>query len=271
MLLTGIRMVAAFFCLNLFIIFCYAGPDSNSVRPFSNKVVFSETPEIGKKWHGGIRMNDIAIWDGYWNVNNILLVDFLFAGFNSLKVDQSMELVDKFRTLTIKSRPLELDLRGNTYRIAVGLKVFKSDFSMKDLEANDDVITISDRSTVLFLTQSLVPAKNHSLNLFASLSNRKNGFDTYYIIPGYSWFFSKNWSLDFEYYMTNSLRLPIKILQFAFDSDKLDFFNSERAMYSFMIYGASFTGKHLRVDLHLSNHISFAGPIIPILGVGWNF
>jgi hypothetical protein len=63
----------------------------------------------------------------------------------------------------------------------------------------------------------------------------------------------------------------MKILQFAFDEDALDFYNVTRDMYSFMFYGFEYQGEHVRVDLHLASHITFQSIIVPMVGFGWNF
>jgi hypothetical protein len=47
---------------------------------FPQKLIFSETPEVGHAWHGGLRMHDVLIWDGYWNVGGWFTLDVLSAG-----------------------------------------------------------------------------------------------------------------------------------------------------------------------------------------------
>ena len=71
--------------------------------------------------------------------------------------------------------------------------------------------------------------------------------------------------------MTNSLRLPYKILQFTLDKDALDFYNSNRDMVTFMFFGATYTGKHIQIDLIIGNHISFQPPHIIMARIGWQF
>jgi hypothetical protein len=77
------------------------------VSPFSGKLIFCETPEIGKKWHGGIRLNDILVFDGYWNIYNWLTIDFLRAGINDITIDTSgSALSDRFSIFTIEEDPI---------------------------------------------------------------------------------------------------------------------------------------------------------------------
>ena len=246
-------------------------------KPFCNKLIFSETPEIGRKWHGGIRTTDFFCWEGYFNIYNWVMVDFLRAGFGNLKVGENGKMKDYFYTLTLKSRPIHFDLFGGDYKAALGMKYFKAPFAF--VADGDSIMRILDSSFMLFVTQGYGFKENHLFNLMTSLSfrDRKDSKGkeitgtTYYLVPGYQYAISEKWFFSVEYYMTNTERLPLKILQFAFDKDKLDFYNTGREMYSWLFYGCHYSGKHLRVDLNLANHYSFSGIILPMIGVGWNF
>lgn len=254
-------------------VFTWAGL---SETPFCNKLIFSETPEIGKKWRGGIRMTDFVIWDGYFNIYDWMLFDFVRGGLKGMKIDETSEMDDYFYSITFKSRPFGHTLGGGDYKAAAGIKFFKAPFVLR---TEEDSISMRDSSTVFFLTQSYLFRQKHLFNLFTSISSRgrenskgeKISSTTYYIVPGYSIPIYGNWSFAVEYYMSNTEKLPLKILQFAFDEDKLDFLNSSKEMYSWMFYGVRYTGKHLRVDLNMANHITFSGLIMPLFGVGWNF
>jgi hypothetical protein len=241
-------------------------------RPFANKLIFSETPEIGVKWHGGIRMNDFLVWDGYWNINNWLTADLLLERLNNLKFDSNATLVtDRFSVLTLKSRPLNFNLKGNPCKIAAGIKMYNSTY-ITDIKnnplLNDSLI---DKSTVLFITESYMLKDKHCFNLFTSVSFRDIGDPTYYMVPGYCFLFAKHWSFSVEYYLTNTIYLPIKILQMAISANNWSLENFSRDYYSFMIYGFQYTGDHLRIDLNLASPASFSGPFFPVVGVGWNF
>ena len=116
--------------------------------------------------------------------------------------------------------------------------------------------------------------KRHQFNLFTSLSLRSSGnatSTTVYLVPGYKFWINRGWNFGLEYYLTNTCKLPIKTLQYLMDSDGTDFNNSSRDFYSFMVYGIHYNGKHFYFGLDFANHLSFTGPIIPLLGLGWNF
>jgi hypothetical protein len=246
--------------------FCYS---EISDLPFCNKLIYSETPEIGKKWHGGIRMTDILIWDGYWNVNDWLTLDLLFAVLPNLFKDNGGTLKDNFSAFTLKSRPVSLQLRERPYKAGGGVKFYRA-----RSEFGDSTMTFMDtrdNSFVFFITQSY-QWDRHLFNLFTSLSSHENqDKPTYFIIPGYRHPISRSWSFSFEYYMTNTQYIPLKILQFGLDEDQLEFDNREGYMYSFMFFGCQYSRAHIRVDLSLASHYTFQSLILPLIGVGWNF
>lgn len=240
-----------------------------SELPFCNKLIYSETPEIGIKWHGGIRMTDVLIWDGYWNINNWLTMDLLISALPNLFKDQGGSLTDRFTAFTIKSRPFSFQLMDRTYKVGGGIKSYaaRSEFGDSTMTFMDT----KDGSFVFFATQSYQWDK-HYFNLFTSVSSHDNQDKaTYFIVPGYRHPISKSWSFSLEYFMTNTQYIPLKILQFAFDDDQLEFDNRERYMYSFMFFGAQYNRTHLRVDLGLASHYTFQNLILPLIGVGWNF
>jgi hypothetical protein len=240
-----------------------------SETPFCSKLIFSETPEIGKKWHGGIRMTDVLIWDFYWNVNGWLTLDLLAAGLPNLFKGQGGTLTDNLKVFTIKSRPFSFQLKERPYRIAGGIKIYRANSKFGDSTAT--FMDTEDKSSVFFVTQSCQWNK-HGVNLFTSLSSSENqNKATYFIVPGYHYPISESWSFSLEYYMTNTRFIPLKILQFYYDADELEFDNRERDMYSFMFFGCQYKRTHLRVDLNLASHYTFQNLVIPMLGIGWNF
>lgn len=247
-------------------------------KAFPNKLIYTETPEIGQKWHGGIRMNDIFIWDGYLNTNDWMIIDVLHAGLPNLFGSEGGSLTDNLSAFTFKSRPFTHILKNNTYKVAGGIKIYNANFEISD-STKETLMESKDNSLVLFLTQSYLFNGKHYFNFFTSLSFRTKKFSdgseetstTYYIIPGYKLPISKNWNFAIEYYMTNTEQLPIKILQYVYDPDQLDFLNSARDMYSFMFWGFNYTTKHLRIDLNFANHITFQGLKLPLIGIGYNF
>jgi hypothetical protein len=261
-----------FICL-VFLIVSGVRADTFTESSFPQKLIFTETPETGHPWHGGLRMHDLLVWDGYWNVNGWLTLDVLTAGVGLAPARSDLVLKDRFSLLTLKTRAYTRDIQGHTYKIAGGYKLYRANFSVT--VAGDTMLGSSDGSAILFLTQSCNYRQRHYFNLFTSLSFRRPQgaalSTTCYVVPGYALPLSKHWYAVFEYYMTNTERLPLKILQYAFDPDQLDFYNPDRDLYSFMIWGARYSRKHFYLDLTLANHYTFRSLVIPMVGLGWDF
>jgi hypothetical protein len=223
-------------------------------------------------------MNDLLIWDMYFNVNNWFTVDFLRAGLPNVLAGQGGNLVDRFSAFTLKSLPFRDQVGASEYLAGGGIKFYGASFSVSD-STQDTLVSSEDGSLVAFVTQGLTWRERHYFNLFISLSGRTQKLSTgdnkikstYYLVPGYRLELSKNWRAGLEHYMTNTEYLPIKALQWAFDEDQLEFYNAERYMYSFMVWGFQYAREHFYFSLTLANHISFQGPILPLLGAGWNF
>jgi hypothetical protein len=247
-------------------------------RPFCNKVVFSETPEIGPKWHGGVRSSDILIQDGNWNIGGLFALDLTLAGLPWIKSKtDSSGLADNYQLFSIKSRPWRKAFSGNLYSVGAGGKFNSTFFGIKDSSGAYALGPIADHSTEIFVTQSLRYHQKHLFNLSSSFCfDDKNSFTDnavswWYIVPGYRLMLGSRWSFDFEYYLTNTLTLPIKLLQFTQDADRMDFYNISRDWYSYMVWGFSYSRKHFRLDLHIASHYSFTGLVLPVIGLGWNF
>ena len=252
----------------------YAGGESE--KAFPGKLIFSDTPDIGIKWHGGVRVLDVLALDFNWNINGWLSVDFLTVGLNKHKGDQGERITDKFSLVTFKSPPYLKSTAWGNYAVAGGLKFFNSEFKFQN-PGDTNVLKSDAQSGGFFLTQSLTYGK-HYINLLTTLSQRKvqlsTGEDergTFYFAPGYSYSISRHWQVSFEHYWTNTEWLPMKILQYAFDEDKTEFHNPNQDVYSFLFWGFQYRRKHLRVDLNVAHHISLAPPFIPMVGVGWYF
>jgi len=250
-----------------------------SGRPFNHKLIYSETAEQSKKWAIGVRFNlamplqfplPIPTTDLFININDWFDFDIVRSGWNELNVDSNYTITDLFWTVGLRSRPYKTSLFNKPLNLSGGIKLFNSSFEMIS-KGDLDTTTINDKSFVLYLTQTMALAEKHRVNLFSSFSMRKGSGGGYYFIPSYTYFMNKRWSFNFEYYTTNSLRLPYKILQFTLDENNLDFFNSKREMVSFMLYGFTYCRKHLRIDLAMGNHISFSSPHILLIGAGWQF
>ena len=232
---------------------------------------------MGLKWHGGIRMQDVFIWDFGLNVYNWVYVDYLAAGLSKFKTEEGDKITDNFYVLTFKSPAFTIDARPGIYKLAGGLKGYGAQFRYSSA-VDSSQLNSDDQSLVLFLTQSLRHDR-HYLNLFSSVSFReipisdteKRTSTTFYLTPGYQYSWSNGWHVGGEYYLTNTEKLPIKVLQFVLDKDRIEFHNPNQDLYSFLFWGFHYTRQHLRVDLHIGNHISFQPPFIPVLGVGWFF
>ncbi|MBN2037718.1 MAG: hypothetical protein JW768_13335 [Chitinispirillaceae bacterium] len=250
-------------------------------QPFSNRIIFSQTPEIGEKWHGGIRMNDIVVWDMYWNCGNWFTLDLLSAGVREINLqgedNDTITLTDYFTLFSIKSRPFSHTLLNNPYLIAGGITTYTNAFQFIN-QFGEGMIETPSHELSFFLTQSWHAKKRHYVNLVSSVSFMKTeqmekAVSSIYLVPGYHYFIDKKarWSFDIEYYFMNPIELPMKTLQYGFDPDQNEFYNPEQLFVSFTFWGFSYTRKHLCLELHLGHHISFAGPVIPFAGIGWDF
>lgn len=251
--------------------------------PFSNRIVFSESPEIGTKWHGGVRMNDLLYWDLYWNAGDWITIDLLVTGVSGTKLKDeenggTINMTDQLSLLSLKSRPLTLSLLKNPYKIGGGLVFYGTKFEFINNEQGTGFPAQSFSQAGIFITQSWYINNRHYLNLLTSVTSHKlsennNSISSVYLVPGYRCFFGPNrrWSFDLEYYYMNPIELPMKTLQIAFDANNSDFYNPDQQFVSFMFWGFSYSWKHLKVEMHLGHHILLEGPKIPMIGLGWDF
>ena len=250
-------------------------------QPFSNRIIFSQTPEIGEKWHGGIRMNDIIVWDMYWNCGNWFTIDLLSAGVREINLEgednDTITLTDYFTLFSIKSRPFPFTLLNNPYLITGGITMYTNAFQFTN-QFGEGIMETPSKDLALFLTQSWYAKKRHYINLVTSISFMKTkhmekAVSSIYFVPGYRYFIDKKgyWSFDVEYYLMNPIELPMKTLQYGFDPDQNEFYNPEQLFASFTFWGISYSRKHLCLEFHFGHHITFIGPVIPFLGIGWDF
>lgn len=250
-------------------------------KPFSNRIIFSQTPEIGEKWHGGIRMNDLVVWEAYWNCADLFSLDFFHAGVKDISFPgedgDTITLTDNLTLFSLKSRPIQKNIWNNPYATAIGVTVRSSSFGFQN-QFGEGISDQSSSELAFFAAQSWFLKERHYFNLMITLSFMKNegmekAVTTLYLIPGYRFFIDKkrSWSIDIEHYLMNPVELPYKTIQYAFDSENNEFYNPEQLFVSFTFLGFSYSRKHLSLELHLGHHISFAGPIIPMAGVGWDF
>jgi hypothetical protein len=255
--------------------------ESNFNKPFSNRIIFSQTPEIGEKWHGGIRTNDLLAWEAYWNCADIFSLDFFRAGVKELTFrgenGDTITLTDYLTQISIKSRPLYATIWNNPYAIAAGITLQSSAFNFQN-QFGEGIFSDPSGELSLFAAQSWFFNRRHYFNLatiatFIKTEGMEKPVTTIYLIPGYRYFIDKkqSWSFDIEHYFMNPIELPYKTLQYMFDSENNEFYNPEQRFVSFTFWGFSYSRKHLRIELHLGHHISFIGPIIPMAGIGWDF
>jgi len=268
----------------------FSSTDISPETPFNNRIIFSETPEIGTKWHPGILNTDILCWDFFWNINNWFSVDLLNAGLSNRTIvdgetGDTTRWTDNFSLVTLKSRPMVFDLFKNPYKVAVGITVYRTIFEFFDRATLSGLPSDTFSQGGLFITQSWYLKDrrwwffngSHYFNLLASYQvhpiHRNSSLNAWYIIPGYRFLFNRphNLSFDFEYYIMNPYELPIKTFQILTDPDQLPFENPNLYFVSFMFWGFSYSWKHAHVELHIGHHYSFTGPIIPMLGFGWDF
>ncbi|MBL8025975.1 MAG: hypothetical protein JNL74_06175 [Fibrobacteres bacterium] len=243
--------------------------------PFNHKVMYSECAMPSEKWAGGLRLNlalpiPMITTDLFGNINGWFDVDIVRSGWNKLKLDSNNAITDLFWTLGVRSKPFEFSVAGKPLYVAAGLKIFKSDFEIIDIPAKD-TFSIYDNSFVLYLTESYRFTDRHRVNLHTSLSFRDGGTKTYYFIPSYVFTINERWAFNYEYYLTNTVELPGKIIQRIYDEDGLEFHNYKQVAVSFMFYGVSYSRKHLRLDFSIGNHVSFNPPFLVMTGIGWQF
>jgi hypothetical protein len=260
--------------------------DTLDQRAFCNKVIYTETPDIGVKWRGGLRNLSLFSWDMYFNIGNILTADYLFTGlrehhFHDSTSGDSMTFADNMSIFTLKSRPLRIKGEKLVYKVGGGLKLYGANAEYHN-QYGEGLEPAHDAAAVLFITQSwfLPRTQRHLLNLYTSLSLRSDTLSTgavrtwatIYFVPAYRVYFGKtrHWSFGIEYYLMDPQTLPFKSIQYAIDPD-WEFFNPDQQWVSFMFYGFSFTTRHARFDIGVGNHISFSAPYIPMIGFGWNF
>jgi hypothetical protein len=255
--------------------------ESNFNKPFSNRIIFSQTPEIGEKWHGGIRTNDFLAWEAFWNCANLFSLDFFQAGLKNVSFPgengDTITLTDYRTQFSIKSRPFQKTIVNNPYAIAAGITLQSSAFNFKN-QFGEGISGQPSSELAIFAAQSWFFNQRHYFNLMTMVSFIKNeGMEkavaSIYLIPGYRFFIDKkqSWSFDIEHYFMNPIELPYKTLQYMFDSENNEFYNPEQLFVSFTFWGFSYSRKHLRIEFHLGHHISFVGPIIPMAGIGWDF
>lgn len=253
----------------------FAGAPDTSYKAFSTKLIFTETPDIGPKWRGGIRMTDILCWDGYFNIAGWFTVDYLIAGIPTIGND-SAKFSDNFSLFSLKSRPVRIPVGRHEYKLAGGIKYHAAEFKI----SGKDGVLLSENSywTVPFITQSILLCNRNHFNLFSSvvfesrnIGSAKKLFASYCLVPGYRFFINNRWSLAVEYAYFNVRKLPLNLLWYLWDADGVSFDNPNADPYSLMFWGASFTNRHFRADFNIGCHYTFQGPVIPMFGIGWNF
>jgi hypothetical protein len=260
--------------------------DSLDQRAFCQKIIYTETPEIGAKWRGGFRDVSLLAIDAYENIGNVLTADILFAGmpertFYDSATGDSTTLADNVFIFSLKSRPIAIRSPRLQYKIGGGLKIYSAYAKLvNQYEAMYE--PKRDGAFIFFATQSwfLPRTQRHYFNLYTSVSFRSDtlstgkttSWPTFYFVPGYRFYFGKtrHWSAGIEYLLMNPRQLPFKTIQYLVDPD-LEFTNLDQDWVSFMFYGVSFTTRHVRVDINMANHISFTAPFVPMIGFGWGF
>ena len=266
-----------------------AAAGQNPEYPFANRIIFSETPETGEQWHGGIRMKDIFCWDGYWNVGGWLTLDLMVYGIN-LRIPNAdngdtTTFADNFSLFSIKSRPLELALLGHPYKISGGFTAYSTGLKLKSSSPDSDSLSTPYRQTGLFIAQSWFLENrewwifhgSHYINLVASFAahqiSNHDYLTSWYFIPGYRYFFNcpSKLSFDIEFYYMNPYELPFKLMQVAFDPDHLPFENPDLMFASYLFWGFSYSWKHLRLEAHIGHYPASLFPVLPVIGAGWDF
>lgn len=259
-------------------------------KAFPNKIIFSETPEIGRKWRGGIRFYDLfAVGDLYWNIADFLSIDATYAsaGFlirAAVRADgrpvDSMNIKDNFLLISAKSRPFVLKFNNYVFKAGGGLKYYRSASAFLD-EYGEGIPEETDQSVNVFTTSALSLNDRLYLNLFLSGAFRTRELSdgetklhaTIFAVPGGRVFIGKKkrWSFGMEYYLMNPEQLPIKTIQYTVDEDNIDFYNPDRKLVSFLFWGFSYSSRKIRIDLNIGSYSIIYPPYLPFIGFGWNF
>jgi hypothetical protein len=246
-------------------------------KPFSGKVIFSETPDIQAEWRGGIRLTDFLCLDGYVTIADFFTFDLLFAGIPTIRDSNGLAISDRFFLFSLKSRPVQVQLFGNRYAVAGGIKYHDAEFKILSTQDQDSFV-VRSLWLVPFITQSYALGSRNHFNLFSSIALERKKLSTgntvfayYCFVPGYRFDISNRWSVGMEYYLFNADKVPMNIIWVALSPSHLPFENINRDWFSYMFWGVSYSGKHLRIDLDIANHYSFQGPVLPFIGFGWNF
>ncbi len=261
-------------------------------KAFETMALYSDAPDIGVKWRGGIRNNSLLYTEMYWNIGDIVVMDIMLSGVRQWNLPDSatgdtITFRDNFDALTLKSRPWVKDIGSqNQYKIAGGLKLYSMNFewmAKHPLDSNSYIPLVHDAGMSIFATQSFNLYNNHLFNLYSSMqfSGRTGSDKTWtslYLIPSYRYFFGKRHiaSAGVEYYLMNPRSMPFKIIQAIArgNATKSDFSyldNIDQEWLSFMFYGITLQWKHIRVDINVGNHYTFTPPFIPMIGFGYNF
>jgi hypothetical protein len=277
--------------------------DSGS-HAFNNRLIFSETPEIGRKWHGGFRTQLAAalisvqtdsgtktvpipsvVVDADWNCAGLLTFDIFFAGiprFTSVKdtaTHDTTTIADNFSMLTLKSRPYNRIWGPVDYKVGGGLKWYGARTTFASSAKPEGNYITRDNSISLFVTESARIFGFNYVNLYTSMALRdqKLGlaasvYPSFTLVPGYRIFVGRRqlFSLGVEYYLMNQIQFPMKSVQVFGSVNQLPIENYDQAYFGFLFYGFQFASKHVWAGLTIGNHYSFTGPTLLVFGIGCN-
>lgn len=275
-----------------------AGIADSLYSAFSHKLIFSETPDAGVRWRGGIKLRlyffsfdgeetageeggvlPLPQLDFFWNMGGILTLDMVIAGIPRIAGDNGDTIQDSYSLMSIKSKPFSRELRGLPWRIAGGAKLYSASSQFQD-SLGEGLPRERDGAVGVFVTQDVRLGRRHRGNLYTSVNFRRKRIGssptlsaTWFVVPGYRLSLDQcdRWSLGLEYYLMNPEKLPIKFIQYAADEDRTEFHNINRSVVTFLFWGGSYHSRRVRVDFTLGHHPTFQGPVIPSATFGWNF
>ena len=272
---------------------------------FPGTLIFAPTPEIGRKWSGGIRTQlgfanvtvetdtgprrmsiPSLVLDADFNFADLFTIGLFYVGIPQIRsVKDSVShdtstFADNFTILTLKSHPYSLVRGPLQYKAGAGLTFYGARTALRSSAQPENDYEMKDGSIGLFVAQSARLFGFNYVNLYSSMAlrNQKNGnpasvYPSFSFVPGYRLYLGKRqWcSLGIEYELFNSVQLPMKSVQILGSADQLPVENFNQQYFGFVFYGFQVAARHLWAGLTIGNHWSFTGPVIVVTGVGYSF
>lgn len=228
---------------------------------FDHKVFFVERPSEMNAGEVSYRNHNIFIHELSLDLR-FFRVDWLRGGLDV------GEVADNFDLITLSSPQFQPSWFEGLYSVSAGVKYFQQSYQKETSEFSTDKESSQSRS--FYLNQSYAWRPNTEVGAFVSVGGEEETADVMWV-PWAQGQIHGGWHWALEYYYTNTKTLPLRSIQYGLDADMLEFYNPERAWFSWMNYGVKYVGEDIYFGLSLMNHFSFQFPFIPVIGVGYEF